>query len=202
MKFSYTYSEQQLGAALSALNAGGQTQIFNTEIAHALWRTKSSQIKLKVGFDSRDFRNFQLGNLSTNDEIRDLYVGIGGNISDRFQGKNFFNLKVQRGISGTDKKSPQPSRVGGDSTITVAQLNLTRFQGTSFMNSYFIFKAGGQVTSARVLSPDQTSVGGFGSVRGYPLSEAAGDWGLTTSAEYFIPVPWKLPLGFDDLTLN
>jgi len=201
-KISHTFSQQQLGAALSALNAGGQTNIFNIEIGHAVWRTKSAQVKLRAGFDSRDFRNFQLGNLATNDEIRDLYVGVGGNISDRFLGRNFFDLKVQRGISGTDKKSPLPSRVGGDSTITVARANLTRFQGTGFLGSYFIFKAGGQITSARVLSPDQSSAGGFGTVRGYPLSEIAGDWGLTTSAEYFIPIPWKLPLGFDDLTLN
>ncbi|MFQ5716130.1 MAG: ShlB/FhaC/HecB family hemolysin secretion/activation protein [Nitrospinales bacterium] len=201
-KVAHTYSEQQLGANLSALNAGGQTNIFNVELGHALVRTQDTLIRIRGGFESKDFRNFRLGRLATNDEIRDVYFGIGGNISDRFLGRSFFDLKVQRGISGTDLASPLPSRALGDSTITLSRLNLTRFQGTGFMNTYFIFRASGQITSSRVLSPDQFAVGGFGTTRGFPLAERAGDWGLTSSAEYFIPFPFKVPLGFDSLTLN
>ena len=38
------------------------------------------------------------------------------------------------------------------------------------------------------------AIGGFGTVRGYPLAEAAGDDGFAVSAEYVVPFPFEVPL--------
>jgi len=63
-------------------------------------------------------------------------------------------------------------------------------------------KAEGQVVSDRVLSPDQISIGGFGTVRGYPLAEFSGDNGYVFSIEYVLPVPYKSQIGSGKLTLD
>ena len=57
-------------------------------------------------------------------------------------------------------------------------------------------KLEGQWASDRVLSPDQIFIGGVGTVRGFPISEFAGDHGYNLTVEYIIPLPWKIPLGF------
>lgn len=201
-KFSYTYSEQTLGANLSELKAGGDTKIFNLELGQTLHRTRKAQIKLKAGFDSKHFTNYQLEQTSSKESLLGFYLNLGGNAADRFLGRSFFDMKLFKGISEEDPNRDLASRAGGDGNITVGTLSFTRFQGTGFMNSYFIGKFIGQMTSSRSLSPYLFSVGGMGTVRGFPLSEYSGDNGYLLSGEYIFPLPWKLPLGFGKLTLN
>lgn len=202
LKFSATHSEQTLGATLASLNAGGQSDIYTAEAAHVLYRSKTASLRLRGGLDTRYFKNFQLGQLSSKDEIHDGFISIGGNVIDSFSGMTFFDLKAQRGLGGTGLGDSLPSRAQGKSEITLAQLNVNRFQSTNFMNSYFALKAGGQITSNRTLSPDLYAVGGMGTVRGYPLSEFSGDHGYTASAEYFFPIPSQEKFGVDDLTIS
>ena len=82
------------------------------------------------------------------------------------------------------------------------ELNLTRYQSISLLNSYFIIKAFGQVVDKRVLSPDQFAVGGIGTVRGFTLSEISGDMGYVGSLEWTVPFSSDYPIGVGDLTLR
>ena len=202
LQFTYTYSEQTLGKSLSALSAGGRTNIFNVEIAESLYRTKTSQLKVRAGFDFKSFKNFQLGADSSRDKIRDLYVSADGSFQDSYLGRNFLNAKIQRGFFGTDQESALQSRVDGDAKVTLIQLNSTRFQATPWLGSYFILKANSQFASDRALSPDLFAVGGFGTVRGFPLAEQSGDWGYNLAAEYIIPFPSKMLVGIGKLTVD
>ncbi len=201
LKFSYTYSEQTLGASLVALRGGGRTRLFNMEYGQTLFRDKSSGLNFRMGFDHKKFVNFALGSTTSNDVIRDVYAGISGNFSDSFLGNNIFDWKVQYGIFANDSAS-LPSRVDGNADIFLTSLNLTRYQGTPFLNSYFIWKANTQLVSSRTLSPDQYAVGGYGTVRGFPLAEQSGDWGYNLASEYVLPFPSKLPFGIDKFTIG
>ncbi len=201
LKFSYTYSKQSLGKSLAALSAGGRTNLFNAEVSESLYRTKSASLKLRAGYDFKSFKNFQLGVDSSRDKIRDFYVGLGGSFQDSYQGRNFLDLKIQRGFFGTDQESELQSRVDGDAKVTIIQSNNTRFQATPWFGSYIIFKANGQLASDRALSPDLFAVGGYGTVRGFPLAEQSGDWGYNLAAEYIIPFPSKMPVGIGKLTM-
>ncbi len=202
LKFSYTYSKQSLGKSLAALSAGGRTNLFNAEVAESIYRTKDASLKWRVGYDFKSFKNFQLGVDSSRDKIRDFYAGLGGSFQDSYQGRNFLDLKIQRGFFGTDQESDLQSRVDGDAKVTIIQTNNTRFQATPWFGSYVIFKANGQLASDRALSPDLFAVGGYGTVRGFPLAEQSGDWGYNLAAEYIIPFPSKLPVGIGKLTLD
>jgi hemolysin activation/secretion protein len=201
LKFSYTYSEQTLGASLVALKGGGRTRLFNIEYGQTLFRDKSSGLNFRFGFDHKKFVNFALGSTTSNDVIRDVYAGISGNFSDSYLGNNIFDWKVQYGIFANDSAA-LPSRVNGNADIFLTSLNLTRYQGTPLLDSYFIWKANTQLVSSRTLSPDQYAVGGFGTVRGYPLAAQSGDWGYNLATEYVLPFPSKYPFGIDKFTIG
>ena len=202
LRFSFTHSDQNLGGGLEALKAGGRTHIFNIEGQESFLRTKTSQLKFKAGFNFKRFKNFQLNQTTSNDNINDVYFGVNGYAVDSYLGRSIFDLTLTRGISGTDQDSALPSRVDGNAAVSVLNLNLSRFQGTKWLNSYFILKGNGQLTSNRALSPNLFAVGGFGTVRGFPLSEQSGDWGYNLAAEYILPFPSKIPFGVGKLTLS
>ena len=47
------------------------------------------------------------------------------------------------------------------------------------------------------------SIGGNGTVRGYPLGDGgSGDWGYTSSLQYIIPIPWNLDIKTNKLKLR
>lgn len=202
LRFSFTHSDQNLGGGLEALKAGGRTHIFNIEGQELFLKTKTTQLKFKAGFNFKRFKNFQLNQTTSNDNINDVYFGVNGYAADSYLGRSIFDLTLARGISGTDQDSALPSRVDGNAVVSVLNVNLSRFQGTKWLNSYFILKANSQLTGNRALSPNLFAVGGFGTVRGFPLSEQSGDWGYNLAAEYILPFPSKMPFGVGKLTLN
>jgi len=201
-KLSYTFSEQNLGAGLVALNAGGHTKIFDAELAQNLYRTRSSQFKLRMAFSSSHYRNFLLNATSGKESLLGFTLSLGGNFQDPLMGQNFLDLGLYQGLSEEDQSRDLASRAGGRGNITKATINYTRYQGTGFMNTYFIGKFNAQMSSDRVLSPDLFSAGGMGTVRGFPLAEKSGDGGYLLSLEYVVPVPWKKRIGIKRLTLN
>ncbi len=198
---SYTYSQQKLGRELNSLEAGGRTNIFTVEVSHPLYRSRFGQLAFKTGFNLKNFKNFRLGETTSNDQLRGFYGDLGGNYTDSFQGRTFGSLRVSRGLSETDDRTLL-SRFRGRGDASILEINLTRYQSVALLNSYFIMKAFGQIVDKRVLSPDQFAVGGIGTVRGFTLSEISGDMGYVSSLEWNVPFPSDYPIGVGDLTLR
>lgn len=206
LKLSFTHSEHDLGQNLAANRAGGSSQIFALEALHPLHRSRTAHLFVKGGMEARNYTNESLGQNTSDDRLFDIYLGAGGNLSDRYQGRTFFDAKAQFGFAESNNEEGLNSRTNGQGNVTVFSSSLTRYQNASILNNkipnfinkipgFFILKASGQFATARVLSPDQTSVGGSGSVRGFPLSEFSGDHGYTFSMEYNMPWPWKFSIG-------
>ncbi|MFQ5451182.1 MAG: ShlB/FhaC/HecB family hemolysin secretion/activation protein [Nitrospinaceae bacterium] len=204
LKGSFTFSEHELGGSLSALKAGGSTTIYNLEVTQPLVRSRNLQVFARGGVEFRNFINKQFAQKTSDDKLRDFYVNLGGNYTDRFRGRTFFDLRTQFGYTESDINRTLNSRSRGRGDVTVINLNLVRYQSTSpkFFNSYFVMRMDGQIASSRVLSPDQISIGGVGTVRGYPLAELSGDDGYDVSLEFVLPIPWKTPVGNRKLTLD
>jgi hemolysin activation/secretion protein len=191
---SYTYSEFNLGGSLSALNGGGEANIFTVDLNHTLVRTRSSELYLILGGAIRNFKDGQLGTLTSEDELSNIYLTAGGFFKDPLRARTFYTLGLQQGLSETDITDPLNSRFLGRGDAFIPSFYFSRFQSTFVGNTYLTIKTGGQVASKRVLAPDLFAIGGFGSVRGYPLAEAAGDNGFYVSTELVIPFPFKVTL--------
>jgi hemolysin activation/secretion protein len=198
VKASFTHSEHALGKTLTSLRSGGSSQIWQLEVNHPLHRSRTSQFFVKGGIESRSYINEQSGANTSEDVLLDIYYGVGGNFSDPYLGRNFYSFQAKTGFTATDKDDTKNSRTNGQGNVTVFSSSLVRYQNAKVLHKnfpgYFIMKAAGQYATNRVLSPDQTSVGGAGSVRGYPLSEFSGDHGYTFSLEYSMPWPKIIPI--------
>jgi len=215
LKASFTHSEHDLGGNLKSLRSGGSSQIFALEAKHPLHRSRTAQLFVKGGMEARNYTNEQLGENTSDDRLFDIYLGVGGNFSDAYKGRNFFDFQAKSGFTETNNKEGLNSRTNGQGDVTVFSTSVVRYQNASILNNkipefinkipgFFILKATGQFTTARVLSPDQTSVGGFGSIRGFALSEFSGDHGYTFSLEYNYSFPFKMPVyaGWKDKDIN
>ena len=198
VKASFTHSEHALGLNLASLRSGGSSQIFSLEVNHPLQRSRTSQLFVKGGIEARNYTNEQLGQNTSDDRLINIFLGVGGNFSDSYQGRTFFDLQGKSGFTEGDNEENLNSRTNGRGDVTVFTTSLIRYQNASLLDKelpgFFIMKATGQFAAARVLSPDQTSIGGYGSVRGFPLSEFSGDHGYTFSLEYNISFPLKVPV--------
>ncbi len=202
LRGSFTFSEHELGENLVALRAGGSSILYTVEMSHPVHRSRTARISVTGGAEFRNFENEQLGKKTSDDKLRDVFFSVGGNFSDDLQGRTFFDVRLQFGYTESDPNRVLNSRAQGRGDVTLAIANAVRYQSLPLFNSYLVMKANGQTVSDRVLSPDQFAIGGVGSVRGFPLSEFAGDEGYNVSLEYVLPVPWALPLGFNNLTLE
>jgi hemolysin activation/secretion protein len=189
---SYIFTEFNLGGELAVLNAGGQANIFTVDVTHSLFQTRSSEFHLSLGGEIRNFENALAGAPSSDDKLRDAYLAAGGFFKDPLRARTFYNLRLQQGFSESDVSDPLNSRFQGRGDALVTSFDVTRYQSAFIGKSYLMLASKGQVVSRRVLSPDQFAIGGFGSVRGYPLAEAAGDNGYFVSAELVVPFPFKV----------
>ncbi|MDH3256186.1 MAG: hypothetical protein OEM27_01080 [Nitrospinota bacterium] len=189
---SYIFTDFNLGGDLVALNAGGKANIFTVDLSHSLVRTRSTEFHLSLGGEIRNFENGLAGISSSDDKLRDVYLEAGGFFKDPLRAHTFYALRLQQGFSERDVSDPLNSRFQGRGDALIPSLDVTRYQSAYIGKNYLILKAKGQVTSKRVLSPDLFAIGGFGSVRGYPLAEAAGDNGYFVSAELVVPFPFKV----------
>jgi len=206
LRASFTYSEFKLGDSVTSLEAGGQAVLYDIGVDQVLLRNRTTRIAVSGGFEYRQFKNRQFVPVSdtttSDDKLGDFYVGLGGNFSDSYRGNTYINIRTQFGFTESDPNGSLNSRAQGRGNGTVVTADVARYQGTNLWNSYFFMKAEGQVVSDRVLSPDQISIGGFGTVRGYPLAEFSGDNGYVFTIEYVLPVPYKSPIGSGKLTLD
>jgi len=189
---SYIFTEFNLGGELAVLNAGGRANIFTADISHSLFQTRSSEFHLSLGGEMRNFENRLAGAPSSDDKLRDAYIAAGGFFKDSLRARTFYNLRLQQGFSESDVSDPLNSRFQGRGDALISSFDITRYQSAFIGKTFLIMAAKGQVVSKRVLSPDQFAIGGFGSVRGYPLAEAAGDNGYFVSAELVVPFPFKV----------
>ena len=203
LRLAYTFSENELGRALDFQSAGGNSHSYTLELSHPLSMLRDSLMTVRGGMNvlALENENLQDTKITTKETLQNLYFGLGGNFTDNYLGRTFYDLKLQRGLRLWNTFLRVPSRDGGNNDPFIATLNLTRIQKTQFFKSYFTIKFSGQVTDKRVLSSGKKLVGGMGSVRGYTLAEISGEMGYNTSIDYTIPFPKPIKLfkGFPTL---
>jgi len=164
--------------------------------------------------------------LFSKDELRIFRLGIKGDYRDLFLGRTYFGLTVHEGVpwlGGSDQNAPQTSFVvvdaagnahgAGPGYWTKLTADVARFQslGLPFLqsvpilptvlnDSYLILRATGQLASDRLLSPERFAIGGYYTVRGYPVAQLIGDNGYAATAEMVVPIPSATKVPFSALT--
>ena len=192
--FSFIYSDSNLGDVLDPLEAEAESFLYTLEITHPFYRSRHASFYLTLGSEFKEFRNFDLFGPTSDDQLADVSLTAGGFFSDSLKAKTYYALRLQQGFTEGDLNDPLNSRNLGRGDVFIASLSIKRYQAAFIGKTFFIMSGNFQVANDRVLSPDQFAVGGFGTVRGYPLAELAADNGIAVSIEYVVPFPFKIAL--------
>ena len=192
MKVAYTFTENELGDTLSNLAAGGTSTTVGLELSHLFYKSQTASFSTRTGLDFKNAENESQGANTSKDNLTNVSLGFGGNFSDAYLGRTFYDLKLQMGLREGDRNRGLASRAGGHGEIFSTNIDLTRLQSAKILNSYFMLKFKGQYNNERALAPFLFIVGGVGTVRGYPLSAFSGDMGYNVSVEYTVPFPWDV----------
>jgi len=202
MKVAYTFTENELGDSLKNLAAGGSSTTVGLEVSHLFYKSLTASFSARTGIDFKSAENESQGSNTNKDNLTNVSLGLGGNFSDSYLGRTFYDLKFQMGLREGDPNRALASRAGGHGEIFSTNIDITRLQSAKLLNSYFILKFKGQINNDRALAPFLFIVGGVGTVRGYPLSAYSGDMGFNVSAEYTVPFPWDIKWHNDFPKLN
>jgi len=200
--FGYTWSEFDVQREFRKLDAGGHSEIYSLNLEHPLVRTLISDVNLTVGFDYKQIKNRILGEDSSNDELRVLKFGVSGSHLDKLSGRNYFSALFSQGIpdimGGLKRNDPKASNSesGAGGEFSKGNFDLARYQ--KFIGDTFILiKGSAQLASDALPIPEQLSIGGADTVRGYPQSEYLGDYGYIGNLELRFYTPfisnWRVP---------
>jgi len=222
VELNYIHSENVIGEEFAFVRPEGRADIASVDILQTLTRTGALSLTAVGGFDFKTIRNLLTRDgpssvLATKDELRIFRLGLRGDYRDPLLGRTYFGLTMHHGVTfwgGSNQDAPQTSFAGaGPGSWSKGTLDLARFQSLGFPflqglpvlpkvlnDSYLILRATGQVASDRLLSPERFSIGGYYTVRGYPIAERIGDNGYAATAEMIVPVPSSANVPFSSLS--
>lgn len=199
---SGSYSDFSVGGALAVLNINAKVKSYDVSVIHPIVKTTFQNLLAEVGFASKDNPLFALGQLTFDDHLRMLKVGVTYDRTDS-QGRNFLSLYGYQGLGkflgGMADNDPLASHVGADNRFQKADLSLGRIH--SLGHDFFLLLRGtGQISTGPLPIIEQVLLGGPDTVRGYQLGERFVDEAYAVSAELRVPTglaPIQL-LGFID----
>lgn len=190
---SFTRSDFDVQREFKRLDAGGESKIYGFSLSHPVTRTRVSSLDVNFGFDYKQIKNYLLGQINSDDELRVFKVGLAGDKIDGFKGRNYYSLFCTTGVEdimdGLEHDDPLASRVGAGGDFIKGNFDLARYQ-KFLCGSFILLKGSSQVASDVLPIPEQFSVGGADTVRGYPQSELLGDYGYTANLELRFTPPF------------
>ena len=225
LSLDWMHSENVIGGAFATLRPVGRADIVTGDILQTITRTGALSLTGVAGFEAKTVRNIIANNLASKDELRSFRLGLRGDYRDPFLGRTYFGAMWHHGVDfwgGSDPNAPGTSfaitqngttRGAGPGNWDKWTADLARFQSlgfpfiqslpvlpTVFNDSYLILRATGQIASDRLLSPERFAVGGYYTVRGYPVAQMIGDNGYAATAEMVVPVPSAAKVPFSSQT--
>jgi hemolysin activation/secretion protein len=183
--------------AISYFATGGVTKTF--------YKTLKTKLDGFLGFEYKNSKDMQGQSTLSYDRSRVVDVGPRLSLSDN-QGLTLLAGDIRAGIpdilGGADPRDRNASRIHSGGRFVYFTGSLDRVNRLPLETS-LLAHIGAQYSPTPLESLEQFALGGLGSVRGYPQSDATGDSGVNFSLElhippYFIPNSWRV--GFSHYT--
>lgn len=185
MELEYSFSENEIGDRLAALDASGRSSRARIGLNVKPLNTRFRVFGLGVGLEARRHDSFLADNLESRDRLRQFYVETSYLRRGRL-GLIYAELRAGKGVSVFDASragDDDVSRAGGDPSAWRAQplfYASLRLGERDTLNALL----GVQFASHTLLSSDLFALGGYSSVRGFEPAEATGEAGVQYSLEY------------------
>ena len=190
-----------VGTAVGQVDVNGAGDVGSLYALHPFVRSRLLSVYGQASFDYKDFTNeFHSGEETVvkKDRLRVFTLGGSLNSIDGWRGENGLSFSLLQGVGDflgglKGDNDSHASRPGAGGTFTKLIGDASRLQQITTTTSIFL-KATGQWASRGLVAPEQFTVGGQGTVRGYPVAEISGDNGYAVTAAF----RWNAP-GFADV---
>jgi len=188
LKFNYLKGNYTVGQELADLGLLGRTTNYGADISHPIFKKKNRNLTISFGYDHKYSESEILKQVRGIDELKLFNANIDFDNLDRFLGRNIVSLGYSYGSIDIDN-TVFPSRLEVDTQFDRVALTLVRIQKI-YGNTNIMLRGTGRISDERLLPIEQTSIGGFGSVRGHDPSLFLGDSGYGASAEVMFAPPF------------
>ena len=193
-----------------AANILGDSTSIGLDIQYPLIRSRNRNLYLSTAYDDKAFDNKANGATSTHYGVRNLSVGLNGNLFDALGsgGANMASLNLTAGavdLSDSPNKATDATTTQTHGDFTKLRYALSRQQAiSSELSLYALFT--GQLASKNLDSSEKFFLGGANGVRAFPSNEGGGSEGsmLNLELRWRVASNW-LVTGFYDwgsVTIN
>ncbi|ODS29871.1 MAG: Heme/hemopexin transporter protein HuxB precursor [Candidatus Scalindua rubra] len=197
----YINADYIVGKEFKALDVEGNSEIYGGYIMHPFIRSRDKNLKTTLGFDSKHMEEFILNEPKSNDVLSVIYLRMEYDSLDRFLGKTYMSINYSQGLNSVlhsiGRKDLEASRFGASGKFGKINIDFARVQQL-WRGITLYLKASGQFSFSKLVTPEQFSIGGASTVRGYELSKFLGDSGYTSSAEISSPIPFTKNINIKD----
>jgi len=184
---SYVRLQADVGAQFSDLGIVGSGEMASIFVSHPILRSRAFSLYGQAGFDYKDFSTSILEETASRDRLRVLSAAVTAVGADPWRGLDQVSVTLFQGLGDfldglAADNDRHASRSGAGGEFTKLGIEVSRLQPLVASTSLYL-RGAAQLSSTRLVAPEQFIVGGQGSVRGYPLAELAGDSGYAATME-------------------
>lgn len=168
----------------------GRADVGGLYLSYPIVKTRTSSLTANLAFDVKNFSNYVTNNLAIHkNNLRIARLNFEYDFHDRFSGRNYIKFGVDQGFSGflEGSKNGEYNTLPYDPKFDFTKLNidLVRLQKLPGYNTLSL-SFSSQFTDHVLPSPEQITIGGAHTVRGYQLSDQYGDKGFFATAEFLL----------------
>lgn len=186
--FNYMNGNYLVGRELADLGLEGMSRIYKTGLYQPFIKTGTMSLSATGHFERKYSKSFIDDEVSTFDKLNTYGVTLEFDNLDRFLGKNIAFLDYSHGRL-LQKHDIPLSKIKADTRFDIVRLDVARIQKIYGYTNLMV-RGSGQITSDRLVSIEQKSLGGYGSVRGHEPALQMGDAGYTITGELMFAPPF------------
>lgn len=187
---AYTGMRYELGGQLASLQYKGVGNSIDAGLSYPLLRSRTSNITTSLSYCYRALTDSNFDIDTSGKQLNNATFSVSGDRYDRLFGGGYttFNLGVTKGA--LHESIADISLIGTEGSYTRFNVGLARLQRLSGQLNMNI-SGTAQVATSNLNSSEKMTLGGPGSVRAYPVGEAAGDEGQLFSADLRYTIPFS-----------
>jgi hemolysin activation/secretion protein len=198
------YNQSEYDSVLPEIDIVGKGHYLGAQISRSIYETNLERVQLTFGWLYQKTKN----HLGVGDSALDkraialsmpsLTLGYSAKVFDRFAGRNFASLTLQKNFAGKYGSSDKDEFIANDGPYTEGDFLMAKFQfariqrlfsGPDAPGKWSLFgKIDAQLSDDSVPGVVRDYLGGFNSVRGYEESEIGADNSVVATLELRTPL--------------
>lgn len=189
---AYTGMHYELGGEFASLQLKGESNSIDAGFSYPLLRSRTTNITTSLSYGYRSLTDSKFESDSSDKQLNNATFSVSGDRYDQLFGGGYTTYNLGATIGTLHESIADISLTGTEGGYTRFNFALARIQRLSEQLNINI-SATTQMATSNLNSSEKISLGGPGSIRAYPVSEASGDDGQLFSADlrYRLPLPVK-----------